>query len=750
MNRTLVLFALISLFYLSKLSAQIIPNNRVFYIQSYNNYGTNNLGFWDIPGKAPTFEKSQNLQVWELSDKLPDRKFQTVYAGKENGYDWYYIVPLHAKNKGRLAINSGKTANGTNVLIFSNTNAPTQKFRFVHTSNGQFKIYTWHGQIIVMQGTSSKNGTNVCINEDYNHYGTQWVLLDANTNKKFIPNELSPTQNIKPELSESGSGAVGATFYTIPSGENLVYGDIGLDNSGRYKYSFVATKKYNDNKPSYKADTWVGVLKPIEGALDDYKWDRFIIYNGNKFGPYDFTLLIGKGSVQVGDPEFFLQKNKSTLVFAGRKADKYELVLNNKTCGTYTSTEWGPEWAITNDLKKASHSLRLRKDAEYLFFNCKMNTTAHKGISFLQYSDNNEDILYVVQDENDQFYVMFNHEKVTQGYSNIRGCGFIPNSNKYYYVATDANKEELLVIDGKKMPLPANAFFIQVDANSRTLIAQITVLNTVDNSKAFHFIDYNIESQQIKSFGPYSKVFRNRSEFTEQNRFLAGAIDETGVPFVFTSGGEVLGKYSEFKDTPYLLIYTTPEGQELVLSKNPKTQKEYFFTPQGERITPSFTTIRTAYGEHVGGAVFKGYTKEGSTYNYYIKAGEKEFNLKLNSTYVDAFYNQEANKIYAIHKDNNTDTCYLYIDGVKVEKSWTNIDPTTFRWAPDGSYAFLYQTEKKGLNYWNLNTNREYIWKLYANGKNYEGIYGQPEYSKLDDGFIVIKQEGNKLLGVKL
>lgn len=92
-----MLSAFISLFYVGKLSAQIILNNSVFYIQSYEDYGTSKLGFWDIPGKPTTFIKGQNLQVWELSDKLPNRKFQTVYARNENGYDWYYIVPLYAK-----------------------------------------------------------------------------------------------------------------------------------------------------------------------------------------------------------------------------------------------------------------------------------------------------------------------------------------------------------------------------------------------------------------------------------------------------------------------------------------------------------------------------------------------------------------------------------------------------------------------------------------------------------------------------
>ncbi|MBI9068811.1 MAG: RICIN domain-containing protein [Salinivirgaceae bacterium] len=223
---------------------EYIPNGKAFFIQSVNNYGKNNYGYWDFRGRNLSFKNGQSLAVWELSDKDKDRKFSFVNAGLEDGYYWYYIYPQHTNKHGRIDIQGGGINNGTNIQVYSCNNTISQKFRLKHLGEGRWKIYSKTGKILCLEHRSSENGENIHLWNDHTGPGTEWYFIDINTLQSL-------NYTLKPYgiISDASTGkAIPNAILTAYNSDinNVVPYKIVANNSGQYFFPTL-----NDIKRNY-------------------------------------------------------------------------------------------------------------------------------------------------------------------------------------------------------------------------------------------------------------------------------------------------------------------------------------------------------------------------------------------------------------------------------------------------------------------------------------------------------------------
>lgn len=169
---------------------QKVPQNKWFLIQSAQEYEISNKGYWDIPGKPQTIGAGQkfDLNVWEKGGEI-DRQFSFMNRGGDS-YDIAagigmntHAIKMEAtfkKNGVKLQLEE-KKGNG-NDEIFNR-----QLFTIKYVGAGRWKIYSDDGRVMCLDGKSSKNGKNVNLWEDQDGAFTEWVFIDANTNKVVYP-----------------------------------------------------------------------------------------------------------------------------------------------------------------------------------------------------------------------------------------------------------------------------------------------------------------------------------------------------------------------------------------------------------------------------------------------------------------------------------------------------------------------------------------------------------------------------------
>lgn len=237
-----ILLLVSSNFSFSQNANDLIPKNEPFFIQSANDHGKRNTGYWDIPGGESNIREEAPIKVWELSDKAKDRRYAIVNSSN-NGF-----VKIHIDGvAGYIDVKGGKNANGTKIQIYKPNNSSAQNFKFVYTGKGRFKIYNQNGKVIVLDGRKSKNGTEVQIWDDHDGSWTEWFLISAKTNK---------TLYLEDKIEKKGENMEGLNEFYIQSAIN--YGKnaegffdtpgSGMPNSGANVAAFWLDDFFPDRK----------------------------------------------------------------------------------------------------------------------------------------------------------------------------------------------------------------------------------------------------------------------------------------------------------------------------------------------------------------------------------------------------------------------------------------------------------------------------------------------------------------------
>ena len=183
--------------------------HKSYYIQSAVSYGRTSAGYWDIPGNGTSkLNNGANLQIWSKGN-AQDRKYTFV----KNANGQYYNIKIGSTNY-FVDLIGGKTKNASNIAAWSKNGKTNQDFYLQHLGNGRFKIHHISGKIVALAGgAKEKNGTNIHLWDDHNAVQAEWYLIDAATNKPYIPSgssnnnssENSGWGSEKNEGSSSGS-----------------------------------------------------------------------------------------------------------------------------------------------------------------------------------------------------------------------------------------------------------------------------------------------------------------------------------------------------------------------------------------------------------------------------------------------------------------------------------------------------------------------------------------------------------------
>lgn len=160
-----------------------VPVGKSFYIQSAMNRGRDDGGFWDLPGTGQgAIKNGAQFQVWKL-DIQPDRIIRIAKA--KNGQ--YYKLYVGTSGNMVVDIVAGKTDKGIPAHIWTAHNGQSQDFYFKHLGNGRFKIYHRSGNILNLKGSKNDNGTKIHLWSDHNGIYNEWYLIDANSNRPYVP-----------------------------------------------------------------------------------------------------------------------------------------------------------------------------------------------------------------------------------------------------------------------------------------------------------------------------------------------------------------------------------------------------------------------------------------------------------------------------------------------------------------------------------------------------------------------------------
>lgn len=159
-----------------------VTQSKNFYIQSANDYGRSNKGYWDVSNSGKPITKSMKIEVWEVKSTV-DR----LYRFEKDAESPYYRIYVANTSNGVIDLVGAKTENGTKTHIWENHKGNSQKFYLQHLGNGRFKIRHMSGKILTLGGRSSENGSSVHLWDDHDGIWTEWFLIDPDTQKTYIP-----------------------------------------------------------------------------------------------------------------------------------------------------------------------------------------------------------------------------------------------------------------------------------------------------------------------------------------------------------------------------------------------------------------------------------------------------------------------------------------------------------------------------------------------------------------------------------
>lgn len=120
---------------------------------------------------------------------LINRIFMVMSNGKTVSNGTYRIVLAQNKNYA-ISVDHNRTASGTNLLLWSNSNIAFRRFQFIYQSDGYYTIKNeGSGLYLSVKGQGSASGSNVELSSS----ATQWQVLPDGTGSYYLVPKCSST-----------------------------------------------------------------------------------------------------------------------------------------------------------------------------------------------------------------------------------------------------------------------------------------------------------------------------------------------------------------------------------------------------------------------------------------------------------------------------------------------------------------------------------------------------------------------------
>ncbi|MBQ9982677.1 MAG: RICIN domain-containing protein [Oscillospiraceae bacterium] len=172
---------------------------------------------------------STNVQQWAGGETRDSISWQLQSAG--DGY--YYLVSQVGDKSFALDVSGKKTADGTNIEIYTMKNGENQQFKLVPNADGTFKILTkisGDKSCVEVEDGSTQQGANVQQWQVNNSAQQNWIIetLDG---KQIVPSGAVVTQAPPvTTVTQPAPQTSATTTTTVNNQQNIVYGDLDGNN----------------------------------------------------------------------------------------------------------------------------------------------------------------------------------------------------------------------------------------------------------------------------------------------------------------------------------------------------------------------------------------------------------------------------------------------------------------------------------------------------------------------------------------
>ncbi len=154
----------------------VLTEGAVYMIQNENS------GLY-MEVKDANAENAANVQQWGAESSAAHKTWRVLSAG--NGY-YYLYSQLGDKVTYLLDIDMGKSDNGTNIQIYTDTKADAQQFKFVRNDDGTYYILTRSSgdkSCVAVSSASTSSGANII----------QWEYKAGDKSQKWILTQVEDT-----------------------------------------------------------------------------------------------------------------------------------------------------------------------------------------------------------------------------------------------------------------------------------------------------------------------------------------------------------------------------------------------------------------------------------------------------------------------------------------------------------------------------------------------------------------------------
>lgn len=154
----------------------VLTEGAVYMIQNENS------GLY-MEVKDANAENTANVQQWGAESSAAHNTWRVLSAG--NGY-YYLYSQLGDKVTYLLDIDMGKSDNGTNIQIYTDTKADAQQFKFVRNNDGTYYILTKSSgdkSCVAVSSASTSSGANII----------QWEYKAGDKSQKWILTQVEDT-----------------------------------------------------------------------------------------------------------------------------------------------------------------------------------------------------------------------------------------------------------------------------------------------------------------------------------------------------------------------------------------------------------------------------------------------------------------------------------------------------------------------------------------------------------------------------
>ena len=154
----------------------VLTESAVYMIQNENS------GLY-MEVKDANAENAANVQQWGAESSAAHNTWRVLSAG--NGY-YYLYSQLGDKVTYLLDIDMGKSDNGTNIQIYTDTKADAQQFKFVRNDDGTYYILTRSSgdkSCVAVSSASTSSGANII----------QWEYKAGDKSQKWILTQVEDT-----------------------------------------------------------------------------------------------------------------------------------------------------------------------------------------------------------------------------------------------------------------------------------------------------------------------------------------------------------------------------------------------------------------------------------------------------------------------------------------------------------------------------------------------------------------------------